>query len=38
MKLKDFVYGLMLRLGNDVVVVIVEYVGGSFDGFVYMMN
>lgn len=37
-KLKDLVYGLMFCLGNDVVVVIVEFVGGSEDGFVYLMN
>ncbi len=37
-KLKDLVYGLMLRSGNDAAVAIAEYVGGSLDGFVYMMN
>lgn len=36
--LKDLVYGLMLRSGNDSAVAIAEYVGGSLDGFVYMMN
>ncbi|WP_322114359.1 D-alanyl-D-alanine carboxypeptidase family protein [Fictibacillus sp. KU28468] len=36
--LNDLVYGLMLRSGNDSAVAIAEYVGGSFDGFVYMMN
>lgn len=37
-KLKDLVYGLMLRSGNDAAVAIAEYVGGSVDGFVYLMN
>ncbi|ASK63300.1 D-alanyl-D-alanine carboxypeptidase [Virgibacillus phasianinus] len=38
MKLKDLVYGLMLRSGNDAAVAISEYVGGSVEGFVYLMN
>ncbi|MEH7307651.1 D-alanyl-D-alanine carboxypeptidase family protein [Neobacillus drentensis] len=37
-KLKDLVYGLMLRSGNDTAVAIAEYVGGSVEGFVYLMN
>ncbi|USK58668.1 D-alanyl-D-alanine carboxypeptidase family protein [Peribacillus asahii] len=37
-KLEDLVYGLMLRSGNDAAVAIAEKVGGSFDGFVWMMN
>jgi D-alanyl-D-alanine carboxypeptidase (penicillin-binding protein 5/6) len=37
-KLEDLVYGLMLRSGNDSAVAIAEYVGGSVDGFAYMMN
>ncbi|MEI2358282.1 D-alanyl-D-alanine carboxypeptidase family protein [Mesobacillus zeae] len=37
-KLADLVYGLMLRSGNDSAVAIAEHVGGSLDGFVYMMN
>lgn len=37
-KLEDLVYGLMLRSGNDTAVAIAEYVGGSLDGFVYLMN
>jgi len=37
-KLKDLVYGLMLRSGNDAAVAIAESVGGSEDGFVYLMN
>lgn len=36
--LNDLVYGLMLRSGNDASVAIAEYVGGSVDGFVYLMN
>lgn len=38
MKLEDLVYGLMLRSGNDAAQVIAESVGGSIDGFVYLMN
>lgn len=38
MKLEDLVYGLMLRSGNDAAVTIAEHVGGSEEGFVYMMN
>lgn len=37
-KLEDLVYGLMLRSGNDAAVAIAEHVGGSFDGFVLLMN
>ena len=37
-KLEDLVYGLMLRSGNDAAVAIAEHVGGSMDGFVYLMN
>ncbi|MFD1738613.1 serine hydrolase [Bacillus salitolerans] len=37
-KLEDLVYGLMLRSGNDAAVAIAEFVGGSVDGFAYMMN
>ncbi|KIY21613.1 MULTISPECIES: D-alanyl-D-alanine carboxypeptidase family protein [Mesobacillus] len=37
-RLEDLVYGLMLRSGNDAAVAIAEHVGGSVDGFVYMMN
>ncbi|WP_232066030.1 D-alanyl-D-alanine carboxypeptidase family protein [Bacillus sp. KH172YL63] len=37
-KLEDLVYGLMLRSGNDGAVAIAEHVGGSLEGFVYMMN
>jgi serine-type D-Ala-D-Ala carboxypeptidase (penicillin-binding protein 5/6) len=37
-KLKDLVYGLMLRSGNDTAVAIAEYVGGSVEGFAFLMN
>lgn len=37
-KLRDLVYGLMLRSGNDAAQAIAETVGGSIEGFVYMMN
>ena len=36
--LEDLVYGLMLRSGNDSAVAIAEHVGGSLEGFVYLMN
>lgn len=38
MKLEDLVYGLMLRSGNDAAVAIAEHVGGSLEGFVFLMN
>src|SRR5690625_2988793 len=38
MSIKDLVYGLMLRSGNDAAVVISEHIGGSVEGFVYLMN
>ncbi|MBP3039009.1 D-alanyl-D-alanine carboxypeptidase [Bacillaceae bacterium Marseille-Q3522] len=37
-KLEDLVYGLMLRSGNDAAVAIAEFVGGSVEGFVFLMN
>ncbi len=37
-RLEDLVYGLMLRSGNDAAVAIAEHVGGSVEGFVFMMN
>src|SRR5690606_26006615 len=37
-KLEHLVYGLMLRSGNDAAVAIAEHVGGSLEGFVYLMN
>jgi D-alanyl-D-alanine carboxypeptidase len=38
MTLKDLLYGLMLRSGNDASLAIAKYVGGSVDNFVLMMN
>ncbi|NOU99257.1 D-alanyl-D-alanine carboxypeptidase family protein [Paenibacillus planticolens] len=38
MRLHDMLYGLMLRSGNDAATAIAEYVGGSVEGFVYLMN
>src|SRR5690625_4455396 len=38
MKLKDHLYGLMLRSGNDASVAIAEHIGGSVEGFVFLMN
>lgn len=36
--LKDLLYGLMLRSGNDAAVMIAKYVGGSVEKFVEKMN
>ena len=36
--LRDLVYGLMLASGNDAAEAIAKHVGGSFDGFVELMN
>ena len=38
MKLRDLLYGLMLRSGNDAALAIANYVGGSVEEFVSMMN
>lgn len=38
LKLQDLVYGLMLRSGNDAALAIANYVGGSVDKFVSLMN
>ena len=38
MKLRDLLYGLMLRSGNDAAVVIANFVGGSEENFVELMN
>ncbi len=35
---KDLLYGLMLRSGNDAAVTLAEYVGGSIEGFADFMN
>lgn len=37
-KLRDLIYGLMLRSGNDCAVAIAEHIGGSLEGFIFMMN
>ena len=37
-KLKDLLYGLMLRSGNDAALMIAKYVGGDVDKFINMMN
>ena len=36
--LRNLLYGLMLRSGNDAAVAIAEHVGGSVGGFAYLMN
>ena len=38
MKLSDLLYGLMMRSGNDAAIVIANFVGGSEEGFVKLMN
>nr|WP_240479827.1 D-alanyl-D-alanine carboxypeptidase family protein [Paenibacillus wynnii] len=38
MTLETMLYGLMLRSGNDAASAIAEHVGGSEEGFVFMMN
>ena len=38
MKLRDLLYGMMLRSGNDAAVVIANFVGGDEEGFVKLMN
>jgi len=38
MTLHHMLYGLMLRSGNDAAAAIAEHVGGTEEGFVYMMN
>ena len=35
---ETLLYGLMLRSGNDAAMALAEYVGGSEEGFVYLMN
>jgi D-alanyl-D-alanine carboxypeptidase (penicillin-binding protein 5/6) len=37
-QLRHLVYGLMLRSGNDAAVAIAEHVGGSVEGFAFLMN
>ncbi|MFL0268367.1 D-alanyl-D-alanine carboxypeptidase family protein [Candidatus Clostridium radicumherbarum] len=36
--LKELIYGLMLRSGNDAAIAIAEGIGGSVEGFVRIMN
>lgn len=36
--LSTLLYGLMLQSGNDAAVAIAEHIGGSVEGFVYLMN
>lgn len=38
MTLSNMLYGLMLRSGNDAATAIAEHVGGTEEGFVYLMN
>ena len=38
MSLRNLLYGLMLRSGNDAAVVIANFVGGSIENFVKLMN
>lgn len=38
MSLQHMLYGLMLRSGNDAAVAISEHVGGTVEGFAYLMN
>ena len=38
MTLRDLIYGLMLRSGNDAALAIAKYVGGTIEDFVKMMN
>jgi D-alanyl-D-alanine carboxypeptidase len=38
MSLENMLYGLMLRSGNDAATAIAEHVGGSVEGFAYLMN
>lgn len=36
--LKELLYGLMLRSGNDAAIAIANHVSGSMEGFVFLMN
>jgi len=36
--LKELLYGLMLRSGNDAAIAIAEHIGGSVEGFAVLMN
>lgn len=37
-KVEDLLYGLLMRSGNDAAIVLANYVGGSTEGFVLLMN
>lgn len=37
-QLRNLIYGLMLRSGNDAATAIAEHVGGSVEGFAFLMN
>ncbi|MDD2504813.1 MAG: D-alanyl-D-alanine carboxypeptidase [Bacilli bacterium] len=37
-KIQDLLYGLMLRSGNDAAMALEHHIGGSKEGFVYLMN
>ncbi len=37
-KIKDLLYGLMLRSGNDAAIELAQEIGGSMEGFVLYMN
>ena len=36
--IKDLLYGLMLKSGNDCAIALAEYTGGSIEGFADLMN
>lgn len=36
--MRELMYGLLLRSGNDAAIAIAEHIGGSVDGFAKMMN
>lgn len=36
--IRNLLYGLMLRSGNDAAIILAEHVGGSMEGFVMLMN
>ena len=38
MSMNHLLYGMMLRSGNDAATAIAEHVGGTVEGFAYMMN
>ncbi|MBP7174740.1 MAG: D-alanyl-D-alanine carboxypeptidase [Thermoclostridium sp.] len=38
LSMKELMYGLMMRSGNDASIAIAEHIGGSVEGFIQMMN